>query len=331
MSRSIVWTIFVKELLDTLRDKRTLIAMIGVPILLYPTLVLIMGELTVTQSAKIAATQSRIAIVSSEAETISSWFSESEQIVLHDIENAEPALLTGDLDAILRVSGSLREVMTDRGTLQISIEFDMTEGASRLALERIQDVLEERETVIMQDRLSSQSLPESFADPFDIDVDAVEEDTKRAGFFLGSILPVIVVLMMALGGFYPAVDLTAGEKERGTFETLLSTPASKLDILAGKFGAVLTLSVITGLLNVMSSGLTIWIYLIQLSKVGGDEIANLGDQLLSIPPGRILLMILMILPLAFIMASLMMTVAVFARTFKDAQNYLTPRLGSYRT
>lgn len=324
MSRSIVWTIFVKELLDTLRDKRTLIAMVGVPIFLYPALVLLLSEVAVSQSVRVAAIDSRVAIVSERPEVVGEWFAESDEIELVDVADPGLALAVGELDAILRVPDSMEEVLAGGGTLDVQIEYDTTESGSRLALNRIESVLRDQEERLLDARLEAQALPESFANPFAIKYMAVEEETKRAGFLLGSILPVIVVLMMGLGGFYPAVDLTAGEKERGTFETLLSTPATKLDILAGKFGAVLVLSLFTGLLNVLSSGLTIWVYLLQLSEVGGEAVAELGSELLSIPLGRVALMVLLLVPLAFIMASLMMTVAVFARSFKDAQNYLTP-------
>lgn len=324
MSRSIVWTIFAKELLDTLRDKRTLIAMIGVPIFLYPALVLLLSEVAVSQSARVAAVDSRVGIVAENPEPIKAWFAEAESIELVDPPDPDAALTFGRIDAIVRVEESLEDIHTDNGTLEVQLEFDTTESASRLALSRIETVLDEQEQRLLEDRLEVQDLPETFANPFRIKYEPVEEVTKRAGFLLGSILPMIIVLMMGLGGFYPAVDLTAGEKERGTFETLLSTPATKLDILAGKFGAVVTLALITGLLNVLSSGLTIWIYLLQLSEVGGEAVAEFGNQILSIPPGRVALMVLLLVPLAFIIASLMMTVAVFARSFKDAQNYLTP-------
>lgn len=324
MSRAIVWTIFVKELLDTLRDKRTLIAMVGVPIFLYPALVLLLSELAVSQQARVAAIHSRVGIVAEDSEAVKAWFDDAELIEVVDAPDPDAALASGALDAIVRVTESLETTRSANGTLTIQLEFDTTETASRLALSRIEDVLKEQEDRLLKERLETQALPETFANPFTVEYESVEEVTKRAGFLLGSILPMIIVFMMGLGAFYPAVDLTAGEKERGTFETLLSTPATKLDILAGKFGAVLTLALITGLLNVISSGLTIWIYLLQLSEIGGEAVAEFGNQLLSIPPARVALMVLLLVPLAFIISSLMMTVAVFARSFKDAQNYLTP-------
>lgn len=322
MNGAIVWVIFCKELLDTLRDKRTLIAMIGVPILLYPTLALVLGELAVSQSAKVASEKSRVAIVAEDADAISRWFDDREKIELTLAENPDDALARGEIDAIVRSSGSISDTLTGQGTLTIEIEYDTTETASRNAADRVEEVLRKREKTFLKERLASASLPDSFANPIRIKFEAVEEKTKRAGFLLGSLIPGIVVLMMTLGGFYPAVDLTAGEKERGTFETLLSTPASKLDILAGKFGVVLVLSLITGLLNVLSSGLTLWIYLIQLAELFDRDSTEL--VFLSIPPIRIALMALLLLPLAFIVSALMMTVAVFARSFKDAQNYVTP-------
>jgi sodium transport system permease protein len=119
---------------------------------------------------------------------------------------------------------------------------------------------------------------------------------------------------------YPAIDLTAGEKERGTMETILSSPISRLDLVGGKFLLVFSASLATAILSVISMGGSFAILgrTSLMNSSGGQTLAlNLG--LLSVVS-----VFLMALPLAFLFSAVLMTIALFAKSYKEAQSYLTP-------
>ena len=131
---------------------------------------------------------------------------------------------------------------------------------------------------------------------------------------LAGILPLILILMTITGAVYPAIDLTAGERERGTMEAMIATPAPRFLLLLSKYVAVVTVAVLTALANLLACWITL--------SIGGLGRALLGERGLS------LLAIAQILPLLVIFAAffsaILLAMCSFARSFKEAQAYLIP-------
>ncbi|MBN2065009.1 MAG: CPBP family intramembrane metalloprotease, partial [Sedimentisphaerales bacterium] len=132
----------------------------------------------------------------------------------------------------------------------------------------------------------------------------------------------LMIISLAVAAFYPALDLTAGEKERGTFETLLSTPVGKTEIVTGKFLAIFILAMITASLSLGSMALTLIGQLSQFANSAGDQSSPFAA--LSISPATIAIMLVVLIPLAFFICSVMMSIALFARNIQEAQHYVTP-------
>ncbi len=321
MRFTIVKTIFFKEMLDTLRDKRTLIAMVGVPIVLYPALFILIAQVALVQISKIKETPSKVALVTEEMEYMSERIQEIPLVELQAGEDPEARLLEGELDAIVVVEGPIEEPLASGNTVDVEIRFDSTAPASKEAADRLEVALRERGQNLLAERLDAQGLPESFATPLAVERVNAAPPAKTAGSLLGSILPLLMVVMLGVGAFYPAVDLTAGEKERGTFETLLSTPISKMEIVCGKFLTVFSLSMFTGFLNLASMMATL---LFQLSQIAPGGQGPLDANLLQVPPQSAGAIVIVLVPLSFFISAVMMTVALLARSFKEAQNYVTP-------
>ncbi len=317
--------IFQKEMLDTFRDKRTMIAMVGIPIILYPALFILSIQMILIQESKMDETVSKIALLGPDIPAIRDLLAETEQVVITDeFDYPEQALEDGDLHAVVKIADTFNENLEAEGSAEITILYDQIEPKSRKALDRVSDALTELNKTLLESRLSENELPEGFAKPLKLGRDNIATAEKTTGTLLGTILPLIMVMMLGIGAFYPAVDLTAGEKERGTFETLLSTPATKLEIVIGKFFAVFSLSMLTGLLNLASMTVTFYFQLTQF--VSQRELLPEGQQLLSISisPTTVAAIALLLVPLAFFISAIMMSVAVLARSFKEAQNYVTP-------
>src|SRR6266851_4490956 len=168
------------------------------------------------------------------------------------------------------------------------------------------------------DCLAAKNLPASVLSPFAIKQENVAPPEKVSGATFGSFIGYTVIILCMTGAMYPAIDLTAGEKERGTMETILSSPISRLDLVCGKFLLVFSASLATAILSVISMGGSFAILghtNLMNSSSGGQTLAlNLG--LLSV--------FLMALPLAFLFSAVLMTIALFAKSYKEAQSYLTP-------
>ena len=315
--------IFFKEILDTLRDKRTMIAMVGIPILLYPIMFMVAIQVQLVQQSKMEETVSRVVLIGAASSAVRAQLEETDQVTLiEDIENPEQALAEGDLDVVVRIDDAFGENVESGETGDVVILYDLVEPESRKAEERVLEALRELNKTMLETRVNEQELPEGFAKPIKIERENIASTEKATGSALGAVLAIVMVMMLGIGAFYPAVDLTAGEKERGTFETLLSTPATKLEIVAGKFMAVFSLSMITGLLNLISMTVTFYFQFSQV--IAQSDILEEGESFISLTPLTVAGFALLLIPLAFFISAIMMSVAVMARSFKEAQNYVTP-------
>ncbi len=321
MNPHITRTIWRKELLDTLRDKRTLIMMLGVPLLLYPAITLLSFQGLLLLHGHLEETPSRVAIFTQAPGPLADWVAASPQIELIDSARPMRDLQEGRLDAVVFAAGDLHHALAERRRFKVEIRYDATEIPSREAAARLSSVLRTRLHRIRADRLAEINLSPAFVTPFEVGRKDVAPPQKTTGVLVGTLLPVFMVIMLAVGAFYPAVDLTAGEKERGTFETLLATPASKLEIVAGKFGAVFMLAMVTGLLNMASMGLTLAFVFMQIPP---ELQQRMGMTFNYLPLSAFALIVAVMVPLAFFIAAAMMAVAVLARSFKEAQNLMMP-------
>lgn len=322
MNFRIANTIFKKEMLDTMRDKRTLIMMIGVPMLLYPLLLIVGLQGLLIQSASLDKKISRVALQTSEPDTVRTWLADVEKIELVEVPDPAAALEQGDLDAIVFIDGPVAALLGEGKSVDVELRFDSTEFESMDAAGRLRDGLDKDAKSMLDIRLKSMGVEADYIEPLKIERKDMSPPAKTTGNALGTVLPILMVVMLAVGAFYPAVDVTAGEKERGTFETLLSTPASKLEIVAGKFLTVFLLAMAAGLLNLASMAAT---FAFMASQVQQNVDTVIPFEL-KFPPSAILVIFLIMIPLAFFISALMMAIAVFARSFKEAQNYVTPFL-----
>lgn len=193
---------------------------------------------------------------------------------------------------------------------------------SLIAYRRVREAVENWERELLERRLESFDLPESFDKPVDPDQIDLAQDQQLAATVWSKLFPFLLVIMAATGAFYPAVDLGAGEKERGTMETLLISPATRTEIVVGKFLTVFGFSMGTALLNMASMGLT-GKYMLSIASAG--QLSRFGAA--AFPPLTSLVWVLVLaIPLAALFSSLSLGLAMFARSSKEGQYYLTPLL-----
>jgi sodium transport system permease protein len=192
---------------------------------------------------------------------------------------------------------------------------------SQYAELRVEQVIRHWRGLVTEKNLTASNVPVEATRPFELKHRDLSQIEQRQAAVWSKILPFFVFIWALTGAFYPAVDLCAGEKERGTLETLLTSPALRREIVWGKLLTVMTFSMVTALLNLMSLGATGMFVVDQLSKVQG-----LGAEAgLSLPPlGSLLWISAALLPISALFSALCLALAAFARSTKEGQYYLMP-------
>ncbi|HEX4510320.1 MAG TPA: ABC transporter permease, partial [Burkholderiaceae bacterium] len=306
MNLAHVGAVFRKELRETLRDRRTLTVMFLFPLVVYPLVSLLMAEVMAGKQATDDARMSHVALVDADAGTRAALVALLDKKgtgieVTRDVSLAHATsadVSNGLIDAVIDVAPS----KTDKaGPLPVRIIYDETRPPSDQAHDRVSHAL-------------GSALPNGCFQTYSITGSSMATKAKVGGYVLSKILPLIVVIMTMLGAFYPAIDITAGERERGTLETLLSSPVQRFDLMTGKVLAVATLSLLTGVLNIVSMSLTV---------AEGARLAA-GTPILDIPWPRAAATLLIVVPAAFLFGSVMVAIGAMARSFKEAQTLLMP-------
>lgn len=229
---------------------------------------------------------------------------------------------TKKIDALVEFPDDFANRLHSGKQASVAVRHNSAEDKSRHAFHAAIEILQRWEVRIVDERLRAIGKSHEFAHPFVIDegksdVSSVEE---RSGSAWAKVFPFVLVIMALTGAFYPAVDLCAGEKERGTMETLLITPASRGEIVLGKFFTIMTLSVASTVLNLLSMGLTLG----QIARLLPTDSGPAAQTFAPPSFDSIIWMFVLMLPLAAFFSALCMALAVFARSTKEGQYYMMP-------
>ncbi len=203
----------------------------------------------------------------------------------------------------------------------LTIVRNSADDKSSVAFVRVQKAFARWEDAVRRHSFESASLPVELEHPARFEYVEVAGEEQVAASVWSKMFPALLVIMALTGAFYPAIDLGAGEKERGTMETLLISPARRIELVLGKFLTIMLFSVATAVLNLFSMGLTGQ----QMASGIGRGIADTVS--LEFPGfGPLMWMVILLLPLSALFSSLCLALATFARSTKEGQYYLTPLL-----
>jgi sodium transport system permease protein len=173
----------------------------------------------------------------------------------------------------------------------------------------------------MKQEAASRDVSETEWGQFRVELRNLATSKQMGAFLMGLMLPLFLVIMVALGSFYPAIDATAGERERGTWETLMTVAARRSSIVTAKFLYVATLGSVAGLLNVAAMVLSMKaIFAPLLGRLGEGE----GGFEFQFPWAAVPVVVVGAVLLALFASAGMMILACFARTFKEGQSMVTP-------
>jgi sodium transport system permease protein len=320
MRFSQIRTIYSKEMRDILRDRRTLFVMIILPILLYPLLMIGVFQLSMLQVKRLREEVAKVAIVGQKIpRELRDALDSAATIRLTRLPDWREALGEGELDAAVEIPPGFADSIQAHRSTFVTIHYNAAKERSEEARGKVERSLRHYQGAIVAKRFEALEADTSLLRPFATHLENAATGEEMSGFVLGKFLGYILIIMAMMGAFYPAIDLTAGEKERGTLETLLVSPAHRSEIVYGKFFAVLSVSIMTTLLNIGSMGVTFSWGMRLLDT--GSAIGSFG---LGVTPLALASLALILLPLAVFFSAICIAVATPARSYKEGQNLLTP-------
>jgi sodium transport system permease protein len=349
MTRHLRWrnvgTIFRREARDQLRDRRTLFMVFVLPLLLYPILGMGILQLSATFDQK----PRTIVILGAEN------LPKSPALLNADRNGFEPSLFLvpkdaallkvelktenwdwtrpgavrkgirgGLAEAVLIIPPDLKQQIDTIGSAKLEVLYDSTDEPSQVAYARVRNVLQNWRDAIVDARLVSDHKPPGYTEPVAVKGEDVAPENEVGGSIWGRIFPFLLVIMALTGAFYPAVDLCAGEKERGTMETLLISPATRSEIVLGKFLTVMLASMSTAVLNLVSMGLTGLQLAGHVASMGPKSAGKMATMIAPPSPTSYFWMLLLLMPLSAFFAALCVALATLAKSMKEGQYYMTP-------
>lgn len=230
-------------------------------------------------------------------------------------------MMSEKIDCLVVVPPGFAEELDGNLAPDIQIYVRASDDKSRMAAGRIESVFSSFRDSIARENLKSKNITAAEIQPIKLSTIDVSTDVSKRAAVWSRVLPFVVFIWALTGAFYPAIDLCAGEKERGTLETLLSSPASRNEIVWGKLFTVIAFSMGTSLLNLMSMSFT-GLFVI-------NSMARMSEGAMAIGPPPFFAfgwLIVALIPLAALFSATSLAIASFARSSKEGQYYLMPIL-----
>ena len=313
--------VYRKEFTEAIRDRRTLVSTILVPLLVFPLLTAGFGYLSLKLIGKARTEVQRVMVLGGAGSPdILQGIRKLDSIeVLPPAADYAQRIVNKEIQAAVDVPPGFQAALARGDAPTIKIYMYEGEIKSSFGAERVEKFLSDYRTQLTQRRLAAAHLSPSLLKPFEVQQENVAPPEKVGGAALGGVVGYVVILLCLTGAMYPAMDLTAGEKERGTMETILTSPVGRTDLVLGKFLLVLSASLFTAVLSVFSMGASFYL----LGKTGG-LVARPGSLVLAISFKAVAVVFLMALPVAVLFSAALLSIALFARSYKEAQTYLTP-------
>ena len=317
---NIIFSIFKKELIDVLRDRRTLFFMVVIPVIVMPVIIFISLKFQEYQNKKSEEKILNIALVNESDDTkIRDYILNQKGVNLIediDADSLEAGIKKDSLQGGLYIGRDFLEKISTNQIGAVDIYFKSSDLMSK-AKRRINNALEQYKNEIVTDRLSQFNIDKGLFEPIEIINKDMSTKKETLGKAVGGLIPYMLVMFIFLGAMYPAIDLGAGEKERGSLETLLSSPATKFEITMGKLMVVSLTGLASGLISVI--GISFPLYFLD----------NIPDQIKStvleiISPFMIVSIVFLMIPIAIFFASMLLSISFYARSFKEAQSLMGP-------
>lgn len=320
-----VGLVAAKELRESLRDRRTLFVALLLPVLLYPLMMLAVAPLVNLQKQKLKDDAQPIAVTGGGAEALRRLVLDARPANapaapggLEVVQTFDPAgdLNEGRIALWIEVSDEFEKKLAAEGTATLTVHYDGSDDRSLAADRKFREALAPVIEAEISRRVAARGLPAEWREPIRATADQIAPPERRAAYLFGKMLAFILVVLTLSSSFYPAVDAVAGEKERGTMETLLVAPCGRAELVIGKFLAVLVVTLAAATLNLASMGLTLG----PLMDVVAPEV-GMG---IRVTPSVLVGILALLVPLSALFSAVSLALSTLARSVKEGQHYLTP-------
>jgi len=328
--------VYFKELLELTRDKKTLIFTILLPMFIMPVIMFGFISFGFKITKKAVDIDLKYAIIGSEhyAQLVEELKQNKKfkLVELNANDDAKEMINEGKIRFAIVIPDDTKSRMAQGLSAEIEMLYNDSASTSAIMFKRVTDTLKALRKIETQKRFTNLGLTEEQGKAVNRPIKIVKTSTadvrENFGEKLGGLLPYILIIVGFSGAMYPAIDIGVGEKERGTLETLLLTPVPRFQLVFAKFLVIFTTSFISMLLSLISFGLIATVFvpvmISDLPSGGSDRVNKLMNALSTISTFDVSLMFLILVPVAAIFASVLLSVSIYARTYKEAQSYMSP-------
>ncbi|MFN2322275.1 MAG: ABC transporter permease [Trueperaceae bacterium] len=323
-----VGRIAAKEILSTLRDTRAIVSNLVIPLVLLPVVMLGLPLLLGGLFQRETSTVTELAVQGLDAlpaDLVA--LAEDQNAVLVEVADALEAVRNDAYSAGMIVAPDFVEAIEAGRPVEVTIVAKTGNLRAELNSGKLRGAVDAYTQSLVAQRLRDAGLDPAVLRPISVTTADASTEAERSSGQLAWLIPFFIAIWTLTGGQMTAIDATAGEKERGTLEVLLVAPVRRTEVVFGKFLAVMTFGLsaaVMAILGFVLGGTVLRRIFMPLIGDGGGEIASMMGGSLTITPATIGLLLVSALLLAAVVAALLLTVTLFARSFKEAQTYVAP-------
>lgn len=317
-----IFTVFKKELRDTLRDRRTVMMMIVIPTLVFPLIMSVFMSISANFQKEAAEKKVKIGLVSNQVGTLEAdllkvpeTLGKREFIPFTDTLSLIKAIRSDSIQVGIFIPNNAEQLKKEMKPISVVVFHDGTDLGMKDRADAYLSYIQEN---WKKQRYSELKIDEAKITPFAMTYSNVASSKEMIGKLAGGFLPYLFIAFGFMGCMFPAIDLFTGEKERSTIETLLTTPVPRWKILFGKMGVV----VLSGLLAASFNLFGIYLSIEVLDIVKDPVVLQAIKDILS--PTFIVMLYVLLCPLIIFFAGIMIPIAVRAKSFKEAQSIISP-------
>jgi sodium transport system permease protein len=319
-----MWTIYLKELLELARDRKTFFFTVFIPVFAMPLIFTGFGFLSSSMFKHASQAEMTYAIFGKEnAPRLAERFASEKgfrEVPLGSVDHIKAAIGDDRIKFALIIPAGFDETLSRHQQGVIALHYNSAATVD-LTRKRVMSVIGGQNRVLREQALSALNLNKEqlrFAlDPITLEDHSTADKREQMGAMIGGMLPYILLMVCLMSAMYPAIDTGAGEKERGTLETLLLAPVSRSAIVLAKFLMLFTIGLTSALLMIGSMGVLLFFF---GPMIGGD----LVQMVRAIGVLDLAMVALMLVPTAAIFASILLSISVYAKSYKEAAGLISP-------
>ncbi len=324
-----VFTVYFKELRDSLRDRRTLLSTIVVPMLIMPLLTFGLGKIATTMATKARAEIPTVMIIGGgDSPGVVAGLERSKKLrVVPARDDWKQQIADKKIRAAVEIPAGFEAGLKAGAAPTVTIYHYEGEIRSKFGADELEVFFRDLRQKTVAERLAERGVPATIARVFDTNRLNVAPPEKVGGATFGGIVPYMIIILCFTGAMYPGIDLTAGEKERGTMETVLCSPVRRVELVLGKFLMVLTGSLSAMVFAIASMTLSFFLVTSKLPVAAHATAARAqANAMPTIDPLGVFGVLALIVPVAVLFSAVIFTVSLFAKSYKEAQSYVGPMI-----